>query len=65
MKISSGPKISEHEDTLVDFDGNKSAIDYDWTLNLVTLHWAPFPSKLERSWDIDGTFELIQEQPVE
>ena len=65
LKISSGPKISEDEDTLVDFDGNKSAIDYDWTLNLVTLHWAPFPSKLERSWDIDGIFELIQEQPVE
>lgn len=62
LKINSGPKLSAY--SLVEFDGGLKVIDYDWTLNLVTIHWQPYPSKVARSWDIEGTFELIQE-PVE
>lgn len=65
MKINSGPKLSsDGSDILVEFDGGRNQIDYDWNLNLVTIQWAPYPSKVTRSWEIEGTFELIQE-PVE
>ena len=50
---------------LVEFDGSLEEIDYEWTVNLVTIQWSPYPSNVAKSWEIEGTFELIQEQPVE
>ena len=63
LKINSGPRPSGF--SLAEFDGSNEAIEYDWTLNLVTIQWVPYPTNVAKSWKIEGTFELIQEQPVE
>ena len=61
LKIYAGADISE--DTLEDFTGNSTTVNYTWKLNLVTIHWVPLLSKTFKP-AINGTIEMIEEQQL-